>query len=259
MGGFYEDPSETVARMTGVERTHFGIMKVLRRNWSILSINLRDLTPAVEFMHERREMGEKVTRAALLIRAVGLALKKYPRLGWMARGWRLVKPSTADVGCSVGTESPVSPVVVIRDAGNKGLLEINEELTRLVVEAREKEAAELAKIERASKLIPFGWLYRFLLWILMTRQQFIRHSVGNFQVTLPRHENIDFGATAHTVCSTIMSTRPRQRPMVVDGEVVARPSVYYCFHFDHGINGAEHGTVFIDEVYRLLDHPEELL
>ena len=41
--------------------------------------------------------------------------------------------------------------------------------------------------------------------------------------------------------------------------MVARPSVYFCFHFDHAINGAEHGTVFIDEVYRLMDHPEELL
>ena len=259
MAGLYEDPGETVVRMTGIERTHFAVMKVLRRNFSILSINLRDVSPALAFIRERRAMGEKITLASLLIRAVGVALTKYPRLGWMVRGWRLVKPSTADVGCSVGTESPVSPVVVIRDAGRKSLAQVSEELARLVGEAREREVAELAKIERGAKLVPFGWLYRLLLWFLMTRQRFIRHSVGNFQVTLPRHENIDFGATANTVCSTIMVTRTKDRPMVVDGQVVARPSVYYCFHFDHAINGAEHGTVFIDEVYRLMDHPEELL
>jgi pyruvate dehydrogenase E2 component (dihydrolipoamide acetyltransferase) len=245
--------------MTGVERTHHAAMTALRRNFSILSINLRDMTSALAFLEERRKAGEKLTFAALLIKAVGVALAKYPRLGWMRRGRKIVKPSTADVGCSVGTRSPVSPVVVVRDAGKKSLTQINDELGRLVAEARAKEDAELARIDRLARLMPFDWLFRLILRVVTGYQRFLRTEVGNFQITIPKHANIDFGATANTAVTTVMLGRIKDRPFVEDGKLVVRPTVYFCIHFDHALHGAEHGIEFVDEMYRLMDHPEELL
>ena len=255
----FEDPKETVLPMTGVQRTHYAVMKTLKRNFAVASIRLRNVTRPLAFLEERKAAGERITFTTLVIKAIGVTLEKHPKLGWMMRGQKLVHPSTADIGCSVGTDSPVSPVVVVRDAAHKSLIQINEELVRLAKAAKEQEAAELQKYERLARLVPINWLFRFFVWILMTRQKFIRHSVGNFQVSILNNSSMDLAVTAMTAVSTIMMGRIKDRALVEDGQVVIRKSAYFTFHYDHAIHGAKDGTMFLDELCRLLDHPEELL
>ena len=259
MPGLFRDPAETVTRMSGVQRTHYAVMKTMKRNWAVASFRLRDVSRPLAFLEERKAAGQRITFVALVIRAVAVALSKHPKLGWMIRGWKLVQPSAADIGCSVGTESPVSPVVVVRDAGRKSLQAVHEELGRLAVEARDKEAEELAKIERLARLIPIGWLFRLAVWFLMTRQRFLRHAVGNFQVTVVNNTGADFAVTSMAAASTLLVGRIKDRVLVEDGKPVVRPAAYFCLHFDHAVHGARDGYFFMEEVYRLLDHPEELL
>jgi pyruvate/2-oxoglutarate dehydrogenase complex dihydrolipoamide acyltransferase (E2) component len=244
MPGAFTDPGEKVVRMSGVERTHYAVMKTMKRNWSVASARLRDVSRPLAFLQERKALGERITFVALVIRAVAKSLSKQPRLGWMARGWRLVHPSTADIGCSVGTESPVSPVVVIRDAANKGLREVNDELFKLAEAARAREAEELAKIERLARLIPIGFLFRIAIWFLMTRQRFIRQTVGNFQVTVVNQSGLDLGVTSMTAVTTLLVGRIKDHAMVENGQVVVRPGAYFCLHFDHALHGARDGVQF---------------
>ena len=86
MPGLFQDPGETVVRMNGVQRTHYAVMKTMKRNFAVASFRLRDVSRPLAFLEERKAAGERITFVALVIRAVALALAKYPRLGWMLRG-----------------------------------------------------------------------------------------------------------------------------------------------------------------------------
>ncbi len=250
---------EIVTRMSGIERAHFAVMRTVRRNFSVVTMQLRDCSRMTEFIAERRKHGEKIIVTALLVRAVGLALERCPKLGWMRRGWKLVKPSTVEVGCSVGTPSTVSPVVIIEHADKKGLLQINEELMTLAREAKVKEAEEHARIERLARLVPFGWIFRLCVFFLMTRQRFIRKKLGNFQVSVLSNSGIDFGVSSMTAVTTLVVGRIKERVLAEKGKPVVRPSAYFCLHFDHSIHGAKDSVTFMAELYRLLENPENLL
>jgi len=259
---FFKDPAETLAPMTAVQRIHYSVMKTLKRNFSVASFRLKDCSNAVAFLeriNRDREKEQRITFVSMVIRAVGMTLVKYPRLGWMKRGWKFVKPSTADVGCSVGTEEPVSPVEVIRDAGSKGLEEISAELRELAIRARKQEKENLERIERLGRLVPFKWLLHLILRILMTRQRFIRHSVGSFQVSVLNQTQMDMSVTSHMATNLLLVGRIKDRPVVQDGQVLAKPTAFFCIHMDHTLHGAKDALLFTNEFYRLMENPDELL
>lgn len=251
--------TDTITPMSGVERAHYAVMRTVRRNFSVVTVHLRDCSRLMECIAERRTQGEKIIFTALLIRAVGLVLEKSPKLGWMRRGWKLVKPAVADVSCSVGSSSTVSPVVIIHDAGNKTLLRINEELMDLAREAKAGEAEELARMERLARLVPIGWLFRLGVFFLMTRQRFIRKKLGNFQVSVLSNSGIDFGISSMTAVTTLIVGKVKDRVIVEKGIPVVRPSAFFSLHFDHSIHGAKDSYDFMRELFRLLDNPERLL
>jgi pyruvate dehydrogenase E2 component (dihydrolipoamide acetyltransferase) len=250
-----DDPAEP---MTGVQRVHVAAMRTLRRNFAVCSYHLVDCQKASDYVQKKRSEGAKVTFTAMIIRASALALAKYPRMMWMTRGWKVVKPAAPDIGCSVGTDEAVSPVAVVTAAQTKGLDQTSEELSALVREAKEKEAAELAKVERIGRMVPFRWLLNLVLYFVMGSQRVRRRQTGTFQVSVLNTYGYDLGVTSMIAGTLLLVGKLKDRPLVENGQVVVRKSAYFCFHFDHALHGALDAQRFLDEVFRLLDHPEEL-
>ena len=48
------------------------------------------------------------------------------------------------------------------------------------------------------------------------------------------------------------------RPWVVDGDVVARPTVTVSLAADHRVSDGHRGGLYLAEIERLLQHPEDL-
>ena len=179
-------------------------------------------------------------------------------MGWMIRRWRLVKPSTADIGCSVAAGSTVSPVVVIRDAARKSMVQINEELTQLAEDARARASVEEEQINRIVRWIPFGRLLGLIMRLLFSSQRFVRHITGNFQISITERFGVDFTITATTCVNTMLVGAVKDRPMVEDGQVVVRPAAYFTMHFEHGICGAQDVSAFLEECRHLIANPQEV-
>ncbi|MFC1890532.1 2-oxo acid dehydrogenase subunit E2 [Thermodesulfobacteriota bacterium] len=253
----YRDPNEAVTSMTGVEKVHYSSMREITRNWSVCAIQLWDCSALLALLKERKAADRRITFATLIIKLVAATLEKEPKMGWMFRRWRLVKPSTIDIGCSVDTGSPVAPVVVVRDAARKSLDEINEELAKLAAEAKAGEAKEQEQINRLARWVPAS-LIRFAVRILLGLQKFRRQIAGNFQVTIIEKFSLDIGITAATCVSTLAVGSIRDHALVENGEVVVRPAAFFTLHFEHGICGAQDTASFFNELHRLIKNPAEV-
>ena len=248
----YNDPHETIIPMSGVEKVNYISMRTIRRYWSVATLEELDCSALLAFLKERKESDERVTFAALIIKLIAATLERHPKMAWMIRRWSFVKPSTMDIGCSVDTGSAVAPVVVVRDAARKSLAEINEDLAQLAAEAEEEQ-----KINARARWIP-GWLLRIVIWFLLSLQRFKRHTVGNFQISIIEKFKMDLAVTSTTCVSTMIVGQIKDRALVVDGQVVVRPTAHIALHFEHGICGAHDAFKFLEEFRRLTQHPEEV-
>ncbi len=92
----------------------------------------------------------------------------------------------------------------------------------------------------------------------MKSQHLRRHNVGNFQISVMNYTDIDFVITATTIVNTILVGTIKERAVVEDGQVVARPISYLALHCDHAIVGPKDEKEFMEEVLRLMAHPEEM-
>jgi pyruvate/2-oxoglutarate dehydrogenase complex dihydrolipoamide acyltransferase (E2) component len=248
--------------MSNFERVSYSAMRSMKRNFSLASFRLKDCSKTLSFLEQINSGKTKLIRitfAALLICAIGKTLEKHPRLGWMKRGWKWIKPSTADVGCSIGTSAAISPVVVIQDVNHKSFDHINRELLDLGVKARQEESRVQKKIGQMARLIPLKWLLHSLVKYGVNKQPFIRHKVGNFQVSILSHpDSADLVVNSHQATSLLIVGKMKDQALVENGEVVIRPAAHFCLHMDHSLHGAQHAVLFMGELFRLLDNPKEL-
>jgi len=97
---------------------------------------------AGEYARELTEStGQKITITTLIIKAVGIALKRHPRVNGRFDGDAAVLNAACNVGVAVAVEDGLF-VPVVKDADRKGLAQISTELR------------ELAGLARQGKLIP---------------------------------------------------------------------------------------------------------
>lgn len=163
-------------------------------------------------------------------KAVVAALKTYPRLNAEIQGDEMVLKRYYDIGIAVGAEEGLV-VPILRDADRKSFGQI------------EREIAELAEKARTNKL------------------------------TLDDLRGGTFTITNGGVFGSLQSTpilsppqvgilgmhRIEERPVVRNGEIVARPMMYLALSYDHRIVDGREAVLFLVRVRDLLEDPEALL
>jgi 2-oxoglutarate dehydrogenase E2 component (dihydrolipoamide succinyltransferase) len=163
-------------------------------------------------------------------KAVTVALKQYPAVNAYLNGEEIIYHDFCDV--SIAVSAPKGLVVpVIRNAESMSLAEIESEVVRLAGKARDNKLS----IEEMTG--------------------------GTFTITN--------GGVFGSMMSTPIINAPQsailgmhniiERPVVRDGQIVARPMMYLALSYDHRIIDGRESVGFLVKVKQCLENPTLLL
>jgi pyruvate dehydrogenase E2 component (dihydrolipoamide acetyltransferase) len=177
-----------------------------------------------------RPGGERITHTDLLVRVVAAALREHPRVNASWHDGSIAANDDVNVGLAVATDDGlVVPVVHGADA-----LELHQ-----IAERR----AQLVEAARTRKLEPHD----------VQGGTFTISNLGMFGVDA-------FMAIVNAPQAAILSVgRIAERPVVVDGAVVARPTIVLGLSFDHRVVDGAAGARFLDTLASLLEEPAALV
>ena len=142
-------PKVDFAKFGPVERKDLSRIKKisganLHRNWVVIphvtnhdDADITDLEAfRVQFNKENEKSGDKVTMLAFMIKAAVAALKKFPEFNSSLDGDQLVLKNYFHIGFAADTPNGLV-VPVIRDADQKGIVQISQEMGDLAKKARD--------------------------------------------------------------------------------------------------------------------------
>jgi pyruvate dehydrogenase E2 component (dihydrolipoamide acetyltransferase) len=209
--------------------------EVMARSWSeIPHMTTFDEIDAAGLLSARRHLAEatggELTVAVLLVAAVARGLCRYPLLNASLEEEAFVVHPERHVGLAVSTPKGLL-VPVIRRADKQPVAELAAEVRRLT-EAARAQRLSLDELRGGTFTITnYGSLG------------------GRFATPIIRPPEVaimGFGAI-------------RPRPLVVEGELVARPTLPWCLSVDHRLIDGDLATAFTEYVTGLLADPVRLL
>jgi len=163
-------------------------------------------------------------------KAVTEAINKFPAVNAYIDGKQMMTHNYADIGIAVSSPKGLM-VPVVRNAEQMSLAEIEREIKRLAIKARD------------GKITPDE----------MTG--------GTFTITN--------GGVFGSMLSTPIINPPQsailgmhnivERPVAIDGEVKIRPIMYLALSYDHRIVDGKESVSFLVEVKNMLENPERLI
>jgi pyruvate dehydrogenase E2 component (dihydrolipoamide acetyltransferase) len=185
-----------------------------------------------ELKPHAEERGVSLTYMPFVMAAVVKALKEFPQLNAMLdeEAEEIVYRKEYHLGVAVATEAGLM-VPVVRDVDRKGAVDLASELGGLVERARERKISREEMRGSTFTLTNFG-------------------AIGGEYAT----PIINYPEVAILGLGAI-----EQRPVVEDGEVVARHTLPLSLSIDHRVvDGADAGR-FTNRVIELLENPRLLL
>jgi pyruvate/2-oxoglutarate dehydrogenase complex dihydrolipoamide acyltransferase (E2) component len=241
------------------QRVLIDVLEAARRPDSY-AVMLLDISAAEAFRQDyKKKHGVSLTSLHLIIKAIALALEKDPWLNFMVDGYKMIKPSSIDIGVSVAAKENVTPVVVIKEANKKSLKEISEELARKAGEAVEAEKQNVARLNRYARWMPFNFIRRRLIRFLVNQYRLRRTVLGTVQITSLGLKDLAFHLPSHMGTTMLISVGGvARRPVVVDDRIEIRPTVYLAVQVDQRVINAVAGLKVFRRFRRLIEHPEGL-
>ncbi len=178
----------------------------------------------------KKKHGVGLGMMSFFIKAAVEALKAYPEVNAFIEGNEVVYHSYYHVGVAVGAERGLV-VPVIRNADRLSFAELEQAIVDYVTKIQENRL-ELSDMEDGTFTISNGGVYGSLLStpILNTPQSGI----------LGMHKIED-------------------RPVVVNGQIVARPMMYVALSYDHRIIDGREAVGFLRHIKECVEQPERML
>ena len=227
---------EERVRMTRLRQRVAERLKEAQNTAALLTtFNEVDMSAAMALRKTYRDAFEKKHGVRLgymsfFVTAAIVALKEIPAVNAEVDGTDLVYKNYYNIGVAVG--SPQGLVVpVLRDADQMSFAQIEKAIYDVAVKARDGKLA-LEDLMGGTFTISNGGIYGSLLStpILNPPQSAI---LGMHKI--------------------------QQRPMVVDGEIEARPMMYLALSYDHRIIDGREAVTFLVRVKECIEDPERLL
>ncbi|MBZ9806602.1 2-oxoglutarate dehydrogenase complex dihydrolipoyllysine-residue succinyltransferase [Mesorhizobium sp. BR1-1-9] len=177
-----------------------------------------------------KKHGVKLGFMGFFTKAVTHALKEIPSVNAEIDATDIIFKNYAHIGVAVGTEKGLV-VPVVRDADQMSIAEIEKEIGRLGIAARDGKLS-VADMQGGTFTISNGGVYGSLMStpILNAPQSGI----------LGMHKIQD-------------------RPVVVGGQIVIRPMMYLALSYDHRIVDGKEAVTFLVRVKESLEDPERLV
>ncbi len=212
-----------------------------------------DMTEANRYLAKlREETGVRVSITHLVGLAAARAMAKAPGLNGKILFGKFVPHDTVDVTFLVASDGDLAKIKVER-CDEKSIAEIATELSERAGKVRSGEDAEFKKSMGAVKSTPWwllGPILKFTGWlsgalgISVKALGVERHAFGSCVITSVGMLGFDEGYAPFTpfarVPLLLLVGAMKDRPVVVDGEVVVRPMVTITATVDHRfIDGAQ--------------------
>ena len=227
---------EERVRMTKLRQTIARRLKDAQNTMAMLTtFNEVDMSAIMDLRKRYKEMFEKKHGVKLgfmgfFTKAVCHALKEVPAVNAEIDGTDIIYKNYVNAGIAVGTAKGLV-VPVVRDADQLSIAGIEKEIGRLGRLARDGKLA-VADMQGGTFTITNGGVYGSLMStpILNAPQSGI---LG-----------------MHAI---------KERAVVVNGEVVARPMMYLALSYDHRIVDGQEAVTFLVRVKECLEDPERLV
>ena len=211
-------------------------MKDAQNTAAILtSFNEVDLKAVMDLRRKYKEQfigqhGIKLGLMSFFVKACCDALRKHPVINASIDGDEIVYHNYQDIGIAVSTDRGLM-VPVIRNAENMGLAEIELAIAHFAHKARDGSIA-LEDLQGGTFSITNGGVFGSL--------------VSTPLLNPPQSAILGM----HTI---------KERPVVVDGEIVARPMMFLAISYDHRIIDGKDAVQFLVAVKETLEDPTRLL
>ncbi|MCC0044827.1 MAG: 2-oxoglutarate dehydrogenase complex dihydrolipoyllysine-residue succinyltransferase [Brucellaceae bacterium] len=231
-----DEEREERVKMTRLRQTIARRLKDAQDTAAMLTtFNEVDMKAVMDIRSKYKELFEKKHGVKLgfmgfFTKAVCHALKEIPAVNAEIDGTDIIYKNFCHIGVAVGTDKGLV-VPVVRDADQMTIAEVEQEIGRLGVAARDGKLA-LADMQGGTFTISNGGVYGSLMStpILNAPQSGI---LGMHKI--------------------------QERPMVVGGQVVVRPMMYLALSYDHRIVDGKEAVTFLVRVKESLEDPERLV
>ncbi len=227
---------EERVKMTRLRQTIARRLKDAQATAAMLTtFNEVDMKPVMDLRNKYKELFEKKHGVKLgfmgfFTKAVTHALQEIPAVNAEIDGTDIIYKHFAHIGVAVGTDKGLV-VPVVRDADRMTIAEIEKEIGRLGLAARDGKLS-MADMQGGTFTISNGGVYGSLMStpILNVPQSGI---LGMHKI--------------------------QERPVVVGGQVVVRPMMYLALSYDHRIVDGKEAVTFLVRVKETLEDPERLV
>ncbi len=178
----------------------------------------------------QKQHGIKLGFMSFFIKAVVAALEAVPQINVRMDGDDLIQNHFFDIGVAVGTERGLV-VPVVRDAEKKSFADIERDLVGFATKAREGKIS-VEDLSGGVFTISNGGIYGSLL---------------STPILNPPQSGI---LGMHKI---------QERPVVIDGQIVARPMMYLALSYDHRVVDGKEAVTFLVKVKENIEQPSRLL
>jgi len=211
-------------------------MKEAQNTAAILtSFNEVDLKAVMDLRRKYQDLftkqhGIKLGLMSFFVKACSEALRKHPVVNASLDGGDIVYHNFQDIGIAVSTDRGLM-VPVLRNAENMSLAEIELAIAHYAQKARDGSIS-LEDLQGGTFSITNGGVFGSL--------------VSTPLLNPPQSAILGM----HTI---------KERPVVVDGEIVARPMMYLAISYDHRLIDGKDAVQFLVAVKETLEDPARLL
>ena len=227
---------EERVKMTRLRQTIARRLKEAQATAAMLTtFNEVDMKPVMDLRAKYKDLFEKKHGVKLgfmgfFTKAVTHALKEIPAVNAEIDGTDIIYKNFAHIGVAVGTDKGLV-VPVVRDADQMSISEIEKEIGRLGLAARDGKLS-VADMQGGTFTISNGGVYGSLMStpILNAPQSGI---LGMHKI--------------------------QERPVVIGGQIVIRPMMYLALSYDHRIVDGKEAVTFLVRVKETLEDPERLV
>ena len=232
-----------------------------------------DAENLMDYIQQKREStGQRVTVTTVVGLVVARALAKAPGLNGYIKFGTFYEHKTVDITFLVALEDGADLAkATIRDAGAMPLADLTKNLTERAGRLRAGKDDDFNKAKGMIKLLP-TWLLRRLVratgWMASSMGWSIpalgveRFAFGSAIITSVGMFGLDEGFAPPTpfarVPTYILVGAVKQRPVVYNGEIVARRQLTITATLDHRFIDGFQGGVLAKMIRQLLENPWEI-
>ncbi|MGE0562048.1 MAG: 2-oxoglutarate dehydrogenase complex dihydrolipoyllysine-residue succinyltransferase [Flavobacteriales bacterium] len=232
-GGTRDQSSEKMSMLR--RKIASRLVSVKNETAMLTTFNEVDMKPLMDLRAKYKDIfkekhGVNLGFMSFFTKAVTEALRQYPAVNSMIDGDQMVSFNYADIGIAVSSPKGLM-VPVVRNAEQMSLAEIEAEIKRLAVKARDGKI-DITDMEGGTFTITNGGVFGSMLStpIINPPQSAI----------LGMHNIVD-------------------RPVAVDGKVEIRPVMYVALSYDHRIIDGKESVGFLKTVKEMLENPTKII